>query len=139
MTERKRLVLDANILIRACLGIRVRQLIADYASKVDFFVAEANAAEASGYIEILAARRGLDQAIGQESFLSLMEVVQMVDTTLIETARDEALERLRDPADWPALALALQLECAIWTEDQDFFGTGVATWTTATVQRYLDR
>jgi hypothetical protein len=48
MAERKRLVLDAHILIRACLGIRVRQLIADSASEVDFFVAEANAAEASG-------------------------------------------------------------------------------------------
>jgi predicted nucleic acid-binding protein len=62
----------------------------------------------------------------------------MVDSALIETAKDEALRRIRDPADWPALALALQLECAIWTEDQDFFGTGLATWTTATVQRYLD-
>ena len=138
MAERKRLVLDANILIRGCLGVRVRALIADSAREVDFFVAEANASEASGYISELAARRGLDPQICQEAFLSLMEVVQIVDTTWIETARDEALKRIRDPADWPALALALQLECAIWTEDQDFFGTGVATWTTATVQRYLD-
>ena len=50
---------------------------------------------------------------------------------------DEALKRIRDPADWPALALALQLECAIWTEDQDFFGTGIPTWTTVTVEIYL--
>jgi predicted nucleic acid-binding protein len=85
MAERQRLVLDANILVRACLGVRV----------------------------------------------------QVVDTPLIEGAKDEALMRIRDPADWPALALALQLECAIWTEDQDFFDTGVATWTTATVERYL--
>jgi len=138
MAERKRLVLDANILIRGCLGVRVRSLIADSAREVDFFVAEANAAEASGYISELAVRRGLDPQICQEAFLSLMEVVQVVDSSWIETARDEALKRIRDPADWPALALALQLECAIWTEDQDFFGTGVATWTTATVQRYLD-
>jgi predicted nucleic acid-binding protein len=138
MAERKRLVLDANILIRGCLGVRVRALIADSARDVDFFVAEANASEASGYLSELAARRGLDLQICQEAFLSLMEVVQIVDSTWIETARDEALKRIRDPADWPALALALQLECAIWTEDQDFFGTGVATWTTATVQRYLD-
>ncbi len=138
MAERKRLVLDANILIRGCLGVRVRALIADSAGQVDFFVAEANASEASGYLSELAARRGLDLQICQEAFLSLMEVVQIVDSTWIETARDEALKRIRDPADWPALALALQLECAIWTEDQDFFGTGVATWTTATVQRYLD-
>jgi predicted nucleic acid-binding protein len=138
MAERKRLVLDANILIRGCLGVRVRALIADSAREVDFFVAEANASEASGYLSELAARRGLDPQICQEAFLSLMEVVQIVDSTWIETAREEALNRIRDPADWPALALALQLECAIWTEDQDFFGTGVATWTTATVQRYLD-
>jgi predicted nucleic acid-binding protein len=138
MAERKRLVMDANILIRACLGVRARALIADFASEVDFYVAEANAAEASGYIGELASHRGLDPQICQEALLSLMEVVQMVDTPLIEAAKDEALKRIRDPADWPALALAMQLECAIWTEDQDFFGTGVATWTTATVQRYLD-
>jgi predicted nucleic acid-binding protein len=138
MAERKRLVIDANILIRACLGVRARALIADFASEVDFYVAEANAAEASGYIGELASHRGLDPQICQEALLSLMEVVQMVDTPLIEAAKDEALKRIRDPADWPALALAMQLECAIWTEDQDFFGTGVATWTTATVQRYLD-
>ena len=138
MAERKRLVIDANILIRACLGVRARALIADFASEVDFYVAEANAAEASGYIGELASHRGLDPQICQEALLSLMEVVQMVDTPLIEAAQDEALKRIRDPADWPALALAMQLECAIWTEDQDFFGTGVATWTTATVQRYLD-
>lgn len=138
MAERKRLVIDANILIRACLGVRARALIVDFASEVDFYVAEANAAEASGYIGELASHRGLDPQICQEALLSLMEVVQMVDTPLIEAAKDEALKRIRDPADWPALALAMQLECAIWTEDQDFFGTGVATWTTATVQRYLD-
>lgn len=137
MAERKRLVLDANILIRGCLGMRVRSLIADYASQVDFFAAEANVAEASSYLTELAAKRGLDPQICQEAFLSLMQVVQSMESALIETARQEALERIRDPADWPALALALQLECAVWTEDRDFFGTGVATWTTATVQRYL--
>jgi hypothetical protein len=37
-----------------------------------------------------------------------MEVVQVVDTTLIGISKYEALERIRDPTDWPALALALQ-------------------------------
>ncbi|WP_455227346.1 PIN domain-containing protein [Lautropia mirabilis] len=27
--------------------------------------------------------------------------------------------------------------CPIWTEDQDFFGTGVPTWTTDRVELYL--
>ena len=81
--------------------------------------------------------RGLNPQICQEAFLSLMEVVQVVDSALLESAREEASQRILDPDDWPALVLSLQLECAIWTEDQDFFGTGVATWTTATVERYL--
>lgn len=68
---------------------------------------------------------------------SLLSIVQVVDDELLEHARDEALARIRDPEDWPTLALSLQLECAVWTEDQDFFGTGVATWTCATVERYL--
>ena len=137
MSERKRLVLDANILIRACLGQRVRQLIAEFVSEVDFYAAEANVLEAAGYISELATRRGLDEQICKEAFVSLMTLVNSVESALIEACRTEALERIRDPADWPALALALQLECAIWTEDQDFFGTGVATWTTATVERYF--
>jgi len=35
--ERKRLVIDANILIRAYLGVRVRALIAEYVGRIDFF------------------------------------------------------------------------------------------------------
>lgn len=29
------------------------------------------------------------------------------------------------------------LKCDIWTEDADFFGTGVATWTTSRVEIFL--
>jgi hypothetical protein len=43
----------------------------------------------------------------------------------------------RDADDWPALACALLLDCPVWTEDADFFGTGVATWTTSRVKLYL--
>jgi hypothetical protein len=44
---------------------------------------------------------------------------------------------LRDEDDWPILASALALDCAIWTEDTDFFGCGVATWTTDRIELYL--
>jgi predicted nucleic acid-binding protein len=51
----------------------------------------------------------------------------------------EARERIvrRDPEDWPILAAALALGCPIWTEDTDFFGCGVATWTTSNVRTFL--
>ena len=44
-----------------------------------------------------------------------MGVVQLVENRVLESARNEALARIRDADDGPALALGLQLECAIWT------------------------
>jgi hypothetical protein len=35
------------------------------------------------------------------------------------------------------LPTALALSSPIWTEDNDFFGAGVATWTTDRVQMFL--
>ena len=51
----------------------------------------------------------------------------------------EARMRLgtRDPDDWPILAAALALGCPNWTEDTDFFGCGVATWTSNKVEIFL--
>jgi predicted nucleic acid-binding protein len=42
-----------------------------------------------------------------------------------------------DESDWPVLATALGLACAIWTEDADFFGTGIAVWTTNRIEIFL--
>jgi len=53
------------------------------------------------------------------------------------TGRRRSRIESRDPDDWPILATALALECPIWTEDQDFFGAGVPTWTTDRVELSL--
>jgi len=66
----KALVLDANILVRAVLGRRAREVIEAYAEEV-------------------------------------------------------------------FRAAALALGCPIWKEDTDFFGCGVATWTSHRVQMFL--
>ena len=65
--------------------------------------------------------------------------VQIIPQVELTAAEAEAMERIgqRDPADWPAVAVALQFDCPVWTEDKDFFGSGVATWTTATVEIFL--
>ncbi|MSV27230.1 MAG: hypothetical protein EXQ52_00555 [Bryobacterales bacterium] len=49
---------------------------------------------------------------------------------LVELPSERQRLALRDESDWPILAAALALRCPIWTEDTDFFGCGVATWTT---------
>ena len=51
---------------------------------------------------------------------------------------DRQRQRGRDEDDWPVLATALGLACPIWTEDPDFFGTGVAVWTTSHIEIYLE-
>src|SRR5215467_954077 len=63
----------------------------------------------------------------------------MVGDDLYGDFETEARKRLsrRDPEDWPILAAALALGCPIWTEDTDFFGCGVATWTSASIGSFL--
>jgi predicted nucleic acid-binding protein len=133
------LVVDANILIRAVLGKRVRDVIATNASNVSFFVPEAAFVEAEEHVAALAVKRGGDPEIALAFLRSLSELVELIECEVYGQFEAEARERLgkRDPEDWPILASALALGCPIWTEDTDFFGCGVATWTTDRVQMFL--
>ena len=80
-----------------------------------------------------------------ESGLAILEQISQlvvpVDRSLYGDRDYERLARerieTRDPDDWPVLAVALMLDLPIWTEDQDLFGSGVATWTTDRVELYL--
>jgi predicted nucleic acid-binding protein len=67
------------------------------------------------------------------------ENVEVVDRDGCDAHKGEALARIekRDPDDWPILATALALDCPVWTEDNDFFGTGVPTWMSDRVELYL--
>jgi predicted nucleic acid-binding protein len=137
--QHKRLVIDANILIRAVFGQRVRELIASASEHVAFYVAEANLEEARHYLAQLAPRRGIPEEVWRASLDTLMCAVQLVGEEELALVEADARARIgrRDEHDWPGLAAALLMNCPIWTEDKDFFGTGVPTWTTATVQIYL--
>jgi hypothetical protein len=59
----------------------------------------------------------------------------LLDWKMLDTARRRT--EMRDPHDWPIVAVALLLGLPIWTEDRDFFGSGVATWTSDRVELYL--
>jgi predicted nucleic acid-binding protein len=70
---------------------------------------------------------------------SYSNIAECVDHSLYEEYETITRERVtpRDPDDWPVVVVALLLDFPIWTEDQDFFGSGVATWTTDRVELYL--
>lgn len=141
MAPGPRIVLDANILVRAVLGSRVKRILADHAMRAEFFAPEVAYADAERHLpEILAKHDRANQIDDGLAYLGqLRAVVLPVPEEVYAYLRADALSRIesRDPDDWPVLAAALMIGCPIWTEDQDFFGTGVPTWTTDRVELYL--
>ena len=134
--DRRALVVDANILISAVLGRRVRHLIETY-SNVALFLPRFALEEARRNLPGLAVKRKDDPQNALDMLDSLASGMELIR---VETAhlRAEAKRRMRrDPSDWPILTVALEVGCPIWTDDRDFFGCGVATWTTANVEIYL--
>ena len=139
MTDQKRLVLDANILLRAVFGVRVLNLLETYENTVDFYAPDICFSDARKYIPSISAKRNIDSAPGIEVLNQLSRLVEIVDRDLYEEYESSARERMmsRDVSDWPIMATALLLKCPVWTEDRDFFGRGIATWTTGSVELYL--
>jgi predicted nucleic acid-binding protein len=139
VTLPKRLVLDANILLRGVLGNRVCALLEVYESDVSFYSPDVCFEDARAYVPSVAKRRRLDVTATLAVLDQLEKIVEAVDRSLYEVHEVAARNRMasRDIEDWPIMATAMLLDCPIWTEDQDFFGSGVATWTTTNVELYL--
>ncbi len=135
----KTIVLDANILIRAVLGRRVRDIILGNASKVNFFAPDVAYADARKYLPALLKKRGMQPEAAMKVLDMLESVVRPMAVELYKSHSEAALQRIaaRDADDWPVIACAMAADCPVWTEDADFFGSGVATWTTDRVAIYF--
>ena len=129
MTPRT-IVLDANVLMRAVLGRRVARLLEDFAPQVTFMAPDVAFDDVREHLATVLTKRGELRALqaSLDKLTALQTAVQVVDQAEYEAMKPAALARVgpRDPDD-----------CPIWTEDRDFFGTGVATWTTALVELYF--
>lgn len=135
----KALILDANILIRAVLGLKVRNLILDNAEKVRFFVPEVCLADAKKYLPEILSSKGLNPSLAIDVLDGLMSHIHLLESDWFEDFEEASKERMqsRDPDDWPVLAAALALDCPIWTQDADFFGVGVVTWSTQHIESFF--
>jgi predicted nucleic acid-binding protein len=134
------IVLDSNILIRAVLGRRVRQIVETFAAQgVRFFAPDVAFDDAEKYLPPLLKRRDKPDADVPASLEYLRHIIDTVDRDLYGGFESEARQRLRgrDEHDWPVLATALGLACPVWTEDTDFFGTGIPVWTTNRIEIFL--
>ncbi len=135
------LVLDANILIRAVLGSRVLALLHNYAGRVEFLAPDTAFAEAREWLPEILVRRNAPVQPALAGLDLLSDLVQVVELEVYWPNETIARGRIaaRDEEDWPVLAVALTYKCPIWTEDTDFFGCGVATWTTDRIELYLSQ
>jgi predicted nucleic acid-binding protein len=134
------LVLDANILIRGVLGRRVRQLLETYSAEgIRFFAPDVAFNDALKYLPPILRTRGKPDVDVPASLNYLQQFIETVEADVYAIFEGRARQRLRgrDEEDWPVLATALALGCGVWSEDQDFFGTGIAVWNTKSVEIFL--
>ena len=144
----KALAVDANILISLLLGRKLKQLVVDNLENlksIEIYVPGSVFSEVknfmSRYIKNLS---GFSQFLNTmtswgDAFSYLESSTTIIDNADLELMKEEALARIghRDPKDWPTLALALKLDCPVWTDDKDFFGVGVPVWSSQTIGHYL--
>lgn len=137
---KKAIVLDANILVRAVLGTKVSEQLNRYKTRIDFFTPAFCYEELRKHIPKIAESKNIPIEPINKAIEKLEKVVSPLGKDLYAHREKEAKERIseRDINDWPVVALALLLDCPVWTEDQDFFGTGLSTWNSRNVEIYLN-
>ncbi len=141
-----RLVVDTSVLVGELLRASGRERLGD--GRLELFLPERMWSEVRvalpRRITAFAKHRKLSSVVAADlTSLCLQSVednVVVLEEAIYSALEDEARARSqRDPADWPVVATALALSAGIWTGDNDFLGCGVPTWTTETLQAWLDR
>jgi predicted nucleic acid-binding protein len=141
-----RLLVDTSVVVGELLRAQGRERLGD--ERLELFLAEETwgelQAELSRRVAAFARRRGLDRAMADELVRLCLEAIEanvaVVDEAVYAALEDEARARsIRDPQDWPLVACALALDAAVWTNDNDLLGTGIATWTTESLRAWLGR
>ena len=131
-----RLVADANVLLSAVIGGRAALALRH--EKVDQIFAPSTAYdEVVEYLPSLAKKKRLELDTLLLACAALP--VAVVERPQYEGKLATARRRIgkRDPDDVDVLALALELNVAVWSNDNDFEDTGVEWHTTAELLKML--
>jgi predicted nucleic acid-binding protein len=140
-----RLVVDASVLVAELLRGSGRARLAH--PSLDLFIPaytwDEVRHELPKRVDQFAGRHALTLAQQERLLNAGLEAVEIYVTVIADLTylplESEARWRIaRDPRDWPTVALALVLDSGIWTEDRDFLGCGVATWSTSTLTHLLE-
>lgn len=73
-----------------------------------------------------------------EGIQRVEEALNIISSDFYSLHDTEAKKRIpQDIDDWAIVATAMLFNCPIWTEDKDFFGTGIPTWTSDRIHLYF--
>jgi len=132
-----RLAADANVLLSAVLGGRAKDVLL-HPGIDEVVTAEATFQEVQEYASQLAKKKRLSPDAVLLAIAALP--VRVVAREDYAAAVPQAEKRIgeRDPDDIDLLALAVQLQIPVWSNDNDFEGTGVEWYTTAELLKRLE-
>ncbi len=135
-----KLVVDASVLVGELLRRRGLRLLSN--ARLELFTSDVAWSETRHELEKRLAVRVRQGQVTPAEATRLQKIASEVcDDSLIVLPESDygallttALRRIpRDLNDAHLVALALLLEASIWTNDTDFLGCGIATWTTETL------
>jgi predicted nucleic acid-binding protein len=140
------IVADASVLVGELLRRRGRKLLLhpDLRVLVAEHQWEETEHELARRLDILEARAILTATQRQALERSVHDLVnsraiEVAPRDAYAPAEQTALRRVpRDSRDWPTVALAIVLDAAILTGDNDFLGCGCPTWTVETLSQELN-
>jgi PIN domain len=93
----KAIVLDANILIRAVLGKRVRALIVENLATVKFFAPDVAYEDARKYLPALLEKRGVKSAPAMAVLETFEAIVRPLEFDFYAGLQQQALQRIAVP------------------------------------------
>ena len=132
-----KLAADANVLLSALIGGQAARVLRHDAVE-EVLTTEMTLAEVQEYAGQLARKRCL--AIDVVLLAAAALPVTTIPRAIYAPSIAEARKRIgrRDPDDVELLALAIQLELPVWSNDNDFETTGVVWYTTASLLAVLE-
>lgn len=125
------IVLDANIMVTAIIGVFAQQRLRELLSRAAPLAVPALQLEEAGFV--LTEKLAFPSAIDRVK--ELASHIRILDPANYAAREADARARLHERAqsDWPVLAAALTFDAAIWSNDRDFFGVGVPVWSTRNI------
>jgi predicted nucleic acid-binding protein len=129
----EKLAVDANPILSAIIGGNARNVF--LIENTVFYTTAFNFKEVEKYIPILASKRDIPM---EDLYMALsMLPLSVCDTEFYKNRINQAnrLIEKRDPKDIHLLALALKINCPIWSNDRDFQRLGMKVYSTLDLMR----